>query len=182
MKMIRKKKTWPGAALALAALALAPPATASAQLARLPGDSGTGWPAMEAGLRAGYDNGVREEFAGALLRIPLLRSGRVELMPNMDVTFYRALKEYQYNLEAIYLSVPRTGGLYAGGGVGFRNTILPSDPAAGRQTITTWNIVLGAKFGGEDRLHPMLEFRRIFTSDLAVDPQQVSLGATLTLW
>ncbi|MEX2049586.1 MAG: hypothetical protein WEB90_08425 [Gemmatimonadota bacterium] len=166
----------------VAAATLAAPAAASAQLARLPGDSAGGWPAIEIGIRAGYDNGLREELVGALLRVPVLPSGRVELMPNMDVTFLRGLKEYQYNLDAVYLTVPGEGGLYAGGGIGLRSTILPSDPAAGRQTITTWNLVIGAKFEMGERLNPMVEFRRAFTSDLAVDPQQISLGATIELW
>lgn len=166
----------------VAAAALCAPAAASAQLARLPGDNVGGWPAIEIGIRAGYDNGLREEFVGALLRVPVLASGRVELMPNMDITFLRGLREYQYNLEAVYLTVPGEGGLYAGGGMGFRNTILPADPAAGRQTITTWNLVIGAKFAMGERLNPMVEFRRAFASDLAVDPQQISLGATIELW
>jgi hypothetical protein len=136
---------------------------------------------MEIGIRAGYDNGLREELVGALLRVPVLASGRVEFMPNMDITFLRGLKEYQYNIEAVYLTVPGEG-VYVGGGMGFRSTILPSDPAAGRQTITTWNLVIGAKFEINERLNAMVEFRRAFASDLAVDPQQISLGASIELW
>jgi hypothetical protein len=166
----------------VAAAALCAPAAASAQLARLPGDNAGGWPAIEVGIRAGYDNGLREELVGALLRVPVLASGRIEFTPNMDITFLRGLEEYQYNLEAVYLTVPGEGGLYAGGGMGFRSTILPADPAAGRQTITTWNLVLGAKFEMTERLNAMLEFRRAFASDLAVDPQQISLGVTIELW
>jgi len=152
--------------------------------AQLPGtESARGWPPIEVGVRAGYDSGVRDEFVGALLRIPVLPNGGVELVPSMDVTFLRGLREYQYNAEVVYLTAPSEGGgLYAGGGIGFRNTILPSSPTAGRQTVTTWNLVLGAKFAMTDRLNPMIEFRRAFVSELAADPQQLSIGATIELW
>jgi hypothetical protein len=130
----------------------------------------------------GYDNTQRQEVVGTLLRIPILASGRVELLPNADVTFLRGLKEYQVNFEAVYLVAGGEGGLYAGGGMGFRSTIVPADPDAGRQTLRTLSIVFGLKLGGASRLKPLLEFRRLFPDELAIDPQQVSLGVTVALW
>ena len=167
---------WAGA---VAALLAALPAHAQP---RPPGGSAQGWPAVEIGARAGFDNQQRQEVLGALLRIPVLRNGHVELLPNADVTFLRGLKEYQLNLEAAYLLAGREGGPYLGGGVGFRNTIPPNDPTAERQTLTTFGLVVGIKFGGLGRVRPFLEFRRVFASDLAVDPQLLSFGVTFALW
>jgi hypothetical protein len=171
------------AALAVAVAATLLPQGALAQLGRIPGDEvPAGWPPIEIGARIGYDNSQRNEVAGAMLRIPVHPSAHVEVLPSLDVTFLRGLREYQYNFEAVYLTAGRSGGLYGGGGIGFRNTIVPSDPDAGRRMLTTYSIVVGAKFGGDGRVNPVLEFRRVFASDLAVDPQQVTLGATVELW
>ena len=156
------------------------PASLAAQLA--PRQQSTGWPPVEIGVRVGYDNMQRQEVLGALLRIPVLPNRSVELVPNADVTFLRGLKEYQLNAEAVYLLTASEGGIYLGGGIGFRNTIPPLDPAAGRQTLTTWSIVVGVKLTGLERVNPMLEFRRIFAGDLEVDPQLLSLGVTFELW
>lgn len=137
-------------------------------------------------MRVGYDNVQRQEVVGALLRIPILPNGSIELVPNADVTFLRGLKEYQLNAEAVYLWLSDDGGLYAGGGIGFRNTIPPIDPSlgppGGREYITTFGIVVGLKLTGLERVNPMVEFRRVFASDLAIDPQLFSIGVTLELW
>jgi hypothetical protein len=146
-----------------------------------PREQPTGWPAVEIGARVGYDNIQRQEVLGALLRIPVLPNGSLELLPSADVTFLRGLKEYQLNGEAAYLLAGREGGIYAGGGIGFRNTIPPAEPERGRQMLTTWSIVVGLKLSVE-RVNPMIEFRRIFASELAVDPQLLSIGVTFELW
>ena len=173
----------PRRAIARVVAALLPALAAAPVGAQLgPNQATTGWPGVEVGARVGFDNSQRQEVAGALLRIPVLRSGRVELLPNADVTFLRGLKEYQVNAEAVYVSGGREGGLYAGGGIGSRSTILPSDPAAGRQRIRTYSLVLGAKLSSLGRVHPLLEFRRVFASRLAVDPQQITLGVTISIW
>jgi hypothetical protein len=167
--------------LAACAIAVLLPASASGQLRPQPGTR-PGWPPVEIGIRVGYDNLQHEELVGALLRVPVLPNGSVELMPNADVTFLRGLKEYQLNLEAVYLLTAGEGGFYLGGGMGFRSTILPEDLTAGRQTITTWSLVLGLKLAAFERVNPMIEFRRIFASELVVDPQPISLGVSLELW
>ncbi len=175
--MTRRLSTCLSLALSAAALAASP------ALAQPGGQAdSSGWPAVELGARVGYDNQQRQEVVGALLRVPVLRDGSIELLPNADVTFLRGLKEYQVNLEAVYLLAGRQGGPYLGGGVGFRSTIPPNDPTAGRQTYTTFGLVVGLKFGTLDRVRPFLEFRRVFVSELAVDPQLLSFGATLVLW
>jgi len=140
------------------------------------------WPAPEIGVRFGYDNSQKEEVLGALLRIPVLRNGHVELMPGGDVTFLRGLKEYQLNIEAVYLQAGRDGGFYGGGGIGWRNTLPPSDLEGDKQTFTTYSIVAGLKLTGVGPLSFLFEFRRIFASDLGVDPQLLALGVAIRLW
>jgi hypothetical protein len=155
------------------------PAGAAAQLPPQAGPSG--WPAVEIGARVGWDNSQRQEVVGAVVRVPILRNGSVELLPNADVTFLRGVKEYQLNAEAVYVLTEGDGGIYAGGGVGLRDAVSRSDPTA-RETITTFSIVVGIKFSGLERINPLLEFRRVFASELVVDPQMISIGVTFELW
>ena len=68
-----------------------------------------GWEPISIGVHAGYDNRNRQEVLGAQLRIPLLPSGRVELITNTDVTFLRSLKEYQTNFEEETVFRPFSG-------------------------------------------------------------------------
>lgn len=177
--MSRRMPTGVRSLAVCAALAALLPGAAAAQLG--PGQR-TGWPPAEIGVRVGFDNVQRQEVLGALVRIPILRNGSVELVPNADVTFLRGIKEYQLNAEAVYLWLSDDGGLYAGGGIGLRNTIPPTIPPGGRETITTFSLVVGLKLTGLERVNPMVEFRRVFASDLAVDPQLISIGVTLELW
>lgn len=161
------------------ALAAVAPASAASQLRP---EQETGWRAVEIGVRVGYDNALREELVGGLLRIPILPNGSIELVPSADVTFLSGLKEYQLNAEAIYLWLSPDGGLYAGGGFGFRNTIPPESPEGAREYITTYSLVVGLKLTNLPRVNPMLEFRRVFASDLEVDPQHFVIGLTVELW
>jgi hypothetical protein len=163
-----------------AALAVAlVPIAGAGQLSR---QAEQGWPAVEIGARVGYDNSQRQEVVGALLRIPILRNGTVELLPNADVTFLQGVKEYQLNAEAVYLLSGDDGGFYAGGGVGLRDAVSRSDPGGPRETLTTFSIVVGLEFSGLERIHPLLEFRRVFASEFVVDPQMLSFGVTFALW
>jgi hypothetical protein len=142
------------------------------------------WEPISIGIHAGYDNRSRQEMLGAQLRIPVLPSGRVELMTNTDVTFLKGLKEYQTNFEAIYMLTPGGGGFYAGGGVGVRKTTLGVDvaTAAERVTLQTFSVVTGAVLGNIGRIRPQLELRWIFIDETTVDPQHFTLGASFTLW
>lgn len=166
----------------VAAAALATTVVPIAAAAQLGAQAEQGWPGVEVGARVGYDNAQRQEVVGALLRIPILRNGTLELLPNADVTFLEGVKEYQLNAEAVYLFTGGDGGLYAGGGVGLRDALSRSDPGGPRETITTFSMVVGLKFSGFERIHPLLEFRRVFASQFVVDPQMLSLGVTFVLW
>lgn len=140
------------------------------------------WPAAQAGLRFGYDQSARGEVAGAQLRIPVLRNGRVELVPNADVTFLSRLKEYGVNVDAVYVTGGARGGLYLGGGVAFRNSVFGPDPQGARETDTGFGIVLGAKAGGPSGIGTQLEFRWIFLPDRDYEPRAITVGLNVPLW
>jgi len=145
------------------------------------------WPSITIGVKAGYDSKTNAEVLGAQIRIPLLRSGTVELIPHTDVTFATALKEYQYAVDAVYLLSGRRGGLYVGGGLAFRNTIYGSDPKVPRKTSQGYSVVVGTKFGGGGGLGAQLELRWVFISESglddvsSVDPQVVTFGVNIPL-
>jgi hypothetical protein len=145
------------------------------------------WPSITIGVKAGYDSNTNAEVLGAQIRIPLLRSGTVELIPHTDVTFATALKEYQYAVDAVYLLSGRRGGLYVGGGLAFRNTIYGSDPKVPRKTSQGYSVVVGTKFGGGGGLGAQLELRWVFISESglddvsSVDPQVVTFGVNIPL-
>jgi len=180
---VRPRTSAPGwAALRTAAACVLMATAVGAGDAAAQGQPDERWPAPEIGIRAGYDNGQRQEVLGALLRIPVLRSGHVELMPSGDITFLSGLKEYQFDAEAVYLLSGREGGFYGGGGIGLRNTVPASDLDAGRQTFTTYSIVVGVKFVRLGPLNLLFEYRRIFADEFAVDPQMIVLGLTLPVW
>lgn len=105
-------------------------------------DAGQGWPAPTAGLRVGYDDNSTGTVLGAQFRIAALPSGMVELVPNADVTFLPGLKEYQYGVDAVLVSGGRRGGIFAGGGIAWRNTIYEGP---GRETRMAPVLVVGAR-------------------------------------
>ncbi len=142
----------------------------------------TGWAPAAVGLRVGFDNAQSEPTVGAFLRVPVLPSGSVELLPNVDVTFLPGFKAYQFNLEAVYLTEGRAGGFYLGGGVGFRNSVFGPDPAAPRRNEQTFSVVVGVRLGGLGRFRPELETRWILLDAQARDPRLVALGVSMPLW
>jgi opacity protein-like surface antigen len=170
----------PATAVACAVLAVA--LARSGVAAQAAPEPETRWPGPEVGVRVGYDNSQKQEVLGALLRIPVIRSGHVELIPGGDVTFLPTIEEYQFNLEAVYLLSGRNGGFYGGGGIGWRNSLPSSDLAGDKQTFTTYSVVAGIKFPGVGPLSLLFEFRRIIADELELDPQLLAFGATIPLW
>ncbi len=100
------------------------------------------------------------------------------------MTFLRGLKEYQLNLDAVYVVGGRTGGFYGGGGIGFRNSRFggTAQTVPPRETVQTFSVVAGGRFGGRGRIRPQLEIRWIFIEETTVDPQQLSFGVSFALW
>lgn len=143
-------------------------------------ETATGWAPPSVGVRFGYDNQQQTQMLGAQLRLPIVPGGEVELMPSMDISFLRGLKEYQYNFEAVYVLDGRAGGLYAGGGVGLRNSIFTD--GLGRRTELGYSAVVGLRLVNLGFVVPQLEYRWIFISDAPVTFQQLTIGVSIALW
>ena len=170
------------AVLALATVALMAPGPARAQRRPPPPQSaGSGWAPISAGLRIGYEDKSSSLVFGAGMRIPVIPNGSIQLLPSADITFVPKLKEYEYNLEAVYVYGDRNGGVYAGGGLAWRNTIF--DGQSGRQTKQGHTIVVGlvSSPNGRARLGTQIELRWIFV-DPVLKPRVFSFGVNLPLW
>ena len=147
--------------------------------------AGTQWAPISIGARAGWDGKSRALVLGAQLRIPILRNGSVELMPNADITFRTRLKEYQLNLELVYVAGrdEEGAGLYGGGGVGFRNSLDGDPTTAARETFLGYSLVGGARSARIlGPLTAQVEFRWIFLSETQLNPQHVTFGINYPLW
>ena len=142
------------------------------------------WSPVSIGLYVGYDNQPSGEVAGAQMRIPVLPSGTGELLSGSNITFLNQLKEYQFNLEAVYNTGTTAGGLYLGGGLAWRNTMFGSELTAGRRTVRGYSIVGGLKAGGiaGTPFSPQLEVRWTFLKETALNPRVISLGVNVALW
>jgi len=140
----------------------------------------SGWAPPSLGVRFGYDNQQQTQTLGAQLRIPILPGGQIELMPNMDISFLRGLKEYQYNIEGVYVLDGRAGGLYGGAGLGFRNSVFTA--GEGRRTEMGYSAVVGLRLVNLGVVVPQVEYRWIFISDAPITFQQVSIGVNIALW
>ena len=157
------------------------PSGADAQLGGAQADE-RGWAPASIGARVGYDNSQRGWMAGGYVGIPVLPNGSVEILPSFDVTFLQGFEEYQTNFEAVYLTGNRRGGVMAGGGVGFRNSVFGPDPTAERRSELTFSLVLGARLGTLGRFRPQVETRWILQDEWPRDPRHVSLGVAVALW
>jgi hypothetical protein len=170
-------------ALVLTALAFTIPSNAEAQRrGRDDGEDKLPWPSVMAGVTIGYDDRSAAELLGAQLRLPVLRNGMVELVPSVSATFANGLKEYQYNADLVFVTRGRSGGLYVGGGIAQRNTILTDNPDATRETLTGYNLVAGLKGGGNgELLGVQIESRWSFFDELPFDPRAMTLGVNFAL-
>lgn len=172
----------PALALVLALTAL--PGTAQGQFrggGAPPQAAGAGWPPAMAGIRGGYDYNSNGSVLGAQLRIPVHRSGNVELVPNAEVTFFTGLKEYQGGVDAVWVTGGRRGGVYAGGGIAWRNTIWV--PGGERETRTAPTAVVGLRTsaGGGALFGIQLETRWTYPEG-GFRPRVLTLGINVPLW
>ena len=180
--MMRNSGRTTKAVLWILGMALAVPAAAEGQRRGRQAPAGPGWVPISVGLHVGYDDSASGEVAGAQLRIPIVRSGRIELMPNADVTFLTGLKEYQFNLEAVFVFGGRTGGPYFGGGLGYRNSIFGDNPASPRETKRGYTATVGIKSTGIGAAFgTQLEIRWIFLEDIR-NARIITLGVNFPLW
>ena len=144
-----------------ALLTLSLPAMAEAQPA-----SG-GWVPAQIGLRAGYDNSSNATVLGGQLRIPVVPAGWLEVVPSGDVTFLTGLREYQFNADAVLSMGGRSGGVYGGGGLAWRNNLVVGLATRGRVA----DVPLGIQIEG----------RWVFL-DADFDPRVFTFGVNVPLW
>jgi len=169
--------------LLVLALSAAAPVALAAQAPGAQDEYPGPWAPPSFGVRAGYDNQQRHNVLGGQVRLPVLPRGQVELVPSLDVTFLSGLKEYQYNLELVYVLDGRSGGIYAGAGLGWRNTVWSSDPAdLTRSTERGFTAVLGIRIVELGIVVPQIEYRGVFIDAAPVNYQQLTIGVNLALW
>lgn len=172
------------AALLLLGLLAWLPTDAEAQVrrGRATEDEGPTWAPVAIGVRFGWDGPANGEVLGAHVRIPVLRSGVLELVPSAEVVFPPGTKEYQYNLEAVYVTGGARGGPFVGGGVGWRDAVLADiDLEDPRETYFAWIAVVGLK-GGVGPLQLEAAFRWSFLDGTSYRPNPATLGLNFPLW
>jgi hypothetical protein len=137
------------------------------------------------GVRGGWEQEQRASGGtfGVEAHIPIRRDGAIEVVPSIDAIYLRRLStEYQYNLDAVFVPGRRRGGVFIGGGVAWRQSVIAgfgADP--GRRTYFGYNIVLGAK----NQLGPiqfLLGLKWVLLSDTAYDPSSISISLQMPLW
>ena len=157
-----------------ALLLLAVPVEARAQ-------AGAGWTPAMAGIRIGNLEPGGRSVLGAQLHLPVLPGGWAELTPNADITFLHGLKEYQYSVDALFISGGRHGGLMVGGGPAFRNSVF--EEGGSRETRKGWDLVVGLKTMPGQRIPFGIELQeRWIFMKLPVNPRVLSFGVNLPLW
>ncbi len=146
-----------------------------------PTGSGQGWAPGWAGIRAGWDYHNQATVLGSQLRIPVLPSGHVELVPNGEITFLNGLREYQGGVDAVVVSGGRQGGIYAGVGLAWRSTVW--DMGSPRETRSTSVTVAGVRSGtlGGAPFGTQLEMRWTWL-DGPFRPRVLTLGINFPLW
>ena len=172
--------------LLMALIAVSAPAGLDAQVRRgrasqaAPG----AWAPISVGVHAGYDDASRAELAGARAFLPLIRSGRLQAIPGADVVFLSGARDYQYSADLVYVTGGAGGGLYAGGGIGWRDSVVDGTPADPRNTFFTYNVVVGLQSGMVGPFQTQLQIRWIFLQDVVADfrPVSFTLGISFPLW
>lgn len=166
--------------LALALALTAHPAVAQRQGAAPAPGTGSGWAPPSAGVRAGYDYNSTASLIGVQLRVPALPTGHLEIVPTADITFLTGLREYQAGVDAVLVSGGRRGGVYAGGGFAWRNSIYDGPE---RETRRAPVAVVGAKTGAlmGAPFGTQLEMRWIYMEG-PYKPRILTLGVNFPLW
>ncbi len=166
----------------LTVVSLLMPASVGAQMLgpyASPSPTSPGWMPIVIGPQIGYEMVNGSLVLGAGARIPVVPSGAVEVLPSANVTFLHGLREYEYNLEAVYAYGTRYGAIYGGGGLAWRNTIYEHQTR--RQTKQGESIVVGVRsFPAHARFGTQLSLRWIFV-DPVLKPRVISLGINFPL-
>jgi hypothetical protein len=144
-----------------------------------------GWAPIAVGFRAGWeqDRVANGSMLGGELRIPVIRSGKVEIVPSADMIWLQNTKEYQYNADVLFVPQGPRGGVFLGGGVGWRDSLWGAVSAEepSRKTFLGYNLVIG----GRTAIGPLqltVTLRRIFLDGSDYSPTALTLGLSYPLW
>jgi len=174
----------PVAALALAVLALGA-LDADAQVRRgrqepvLPP-----WAPISVGVRGGWEQErlSSDGMIGAEVRLPVIRDGRLEVVPSFDAVFLNPEREDQLNLDLFYVPGGRRGGAFVGGGLAWRYSIIAGiGQGVPRQRYFGYNVAIGGK-QQVGPVHLMLTIRWTLLNDSEFDPNSAMVGVSLPLW
>jgi len=167
---------------ALAALLLVVPVALDAQVRRgRQAEEAPRWAPIAIGVKVGWDSRANGEVVGGHLHIPVVRSGVFELFPSLEAVFLRGAKEYQYNLDAAWTPGGVRGGIFAGTGVGWRDSVIGTDLGEPRQTFVGINAFGGGKTNlGRIQIEFLL--RWTFLKDTSYQPNSASFAINLPLW
>ena len=141
-----------------------------------------GWTPPSIGIRGGWDQRANAEILGAQARIPVLRSGIVQLVPSADIAFLQGVKEYQYGAEVSWVPGGRRGGLFVTGGVAWRDSVFSADGSTDTRR-TFFGYILGA--GVKSQVGPLefeLGLRWIFLNDTGYRPSPATVGINYPFW
>ena len=142
------------------------------------------WAPITLGVRGGWE---QEQIAnggmlGAEARIPVVRDGRFEVVPSFDAVFLNVQTEYQYNVDAVFVPGRRRGGVFFGGGVAWRESLVAGLASeGGKDTYFGYNIVLGGK-GAFGPLQAQIGIRWSLLTDTSFDPSALMIGLSFPLW
>ena len=142
------------------------------------------WSPITIGVRAGYEQErlASDAMLGAEIRIPVVRDGRVELVPSFDAVFLNPEREDQVNLDVFYLPAGRRGGVFIGAGVAWRESVIAGiGQGLSRERYFGYNIALG----GKQPVGPVqiqITVRWTLLNDSEFDPNSAMIGVSLPLW
>lgn len=141
------------------------------------------WAPPSVGVRGGYDQRANAEVLGAQLRLPVLRSGVVEVIPSADVIFLDGAKDYQYSVEAAWIPGGVRRGIFVTGGIAWRDTPLGQAVPVPVGRNTFFGYVLGAgAASGVGPLELEVAIRWTFLDDTTYRPNLASVGVNLPFW
>lgn len=169
--------------LALAIALPAAPVDSDAQIRRGRDPEPTDrWAPIAVGVRVGLDSRANGEVLGAHLRLPVLRSGVVEIVPNAEMTFLRGAKDYQYGVEGAWAPQGTRGGIFLTGGVAWRETPVGTLGSEGARETYLGGVLGGGVRGTVGRLEVELGLRWVFLDGTRYRPTPATLGISYPFW
>ena len=141
------------------------------------------WASPSFGVRGGYDQRANAEALGAQLRIPLVRTGVVEVIPSADIVFLSGAKDYQYSLAAAWVPGGVRRGLFLTVGAAWRDTPLGQavPVPTGRNTYFGYLLGVGVS-SGVGPLEFEFALRWTFLNDTTYRPNMGSIGINVPFW